>query len=97
MEEVFHSQGLRFEHLDDIREKIRTLGRRWNKLIAPALINLAEESGYMGSPESTEDSNGIIICMCTIKIMVIERGEMVYAGFCTCVGVLRGYGWCALI
>lgn len=57
MQEMFHSRGERFEHLDEVRGKIRTLGSRWNKVVAPALIHLAEESGYV-SPES-DDSNGI--------------------------------------
>lgn len=62
MEEVFHSQGHRFEQLDDVRDKIRSLGCRWNKELSPALVHLAEESGYHGYPESTEDPNGIDYC-----------------------------------
>lgn len=73
MEEVFHSQGHRFERYDDVREKIKTLGCRWNKVVAQALIHLAEESGYPDSPEPSDDSNVVAVFCLTILIDKLKQ------------------------
>ena len=66
MAELFHSQGHCFELYHDLRDKIRSLGYRWNKRISPALVCLAKESGYPGYPESTDNLNGMILyCGCS--------------------------------
>lgn len=79
MQELFHSQGQRFELYDEVRDKIRTLACRWNKVVTPALVYLAEESAYLGCPESAEDSNGILY----IRIIIVPVNKHTYTCACS--------------
>lgn len=48
---MYHSREHRFEDLECVRNKIRDVATRWKKIIVPAIIQFAEESGF-DRPES---------------------------------------------
>ena len=53
---MYHIIGLRFQSIDDVRKKIRSLQNRWATAVAPAIVRFAVESGRH-QPES-DDMNG---------------------------------------
>ena len=52
-QEMYSSKVHTFTGLDGVRQKVKSIGMRWNQIVAPAILKYAEET-VIGGPESDE-------------------------------------------
>ena len=50
---MYLNTGIRFTSLEDVRQKIRLVQKRWDTVVVPAIVQVAVESGRH-CPESDE-------------------------------------------